>query len=229
MESVRSGTQAQLAAERGVDDSRVSRYKKLGLLAFLPDGRVDLDESHRRIDQKLNRRKGKRRNGNVTSTGPVIPPVVAITSPAAAPTSPPAVEAGAKGPTPGTEKSADEVRYWAAKVAREEEERKQAALKTRKDEAETQLAEMKAAQLAGTLVSAAGVEKTLREDARAERNALSAIPDRTAPVLASMTSPSEIHKYLTAEIEKALRGLRIQLEERAAEAARAEESEMAVS
>jgi hypothetical protein len=223
---------------RGVHRSRVTRWDKRGWVVHRPNGKIDLDESNRLIDQNLHRAKGRRRNGNITSSGPAIPPEAAINPPASRSESPVqgngapgqaalsrATDSQTVEPAP---KSADEARYWAAKAQREEQELEQARLRTRKERAETELAEMKSRQMAGNLVLAAGVERAQEELGRKTRNAMTAVPDRTATVLASMTSPAEIHKYLVAEINKGLRGLSDDFSESAAAVDQTEEPEAAL-
>jgi len=123
--------------------------------------------------------------------------------------------------------SADEARYWAAKAQREEQELEQARLKTRKEKAETELAEMKALQMAGILVPAAGVERERRETARKVRNGVMGVPDRVAPVI-DTANPGRARKLIHDELEKALRELSDGMEKRAAEPSGAEELEAAL-
>ena len=97
----------------------------------------------------------------------------------------------------------------------------------RREAAEASISEAKALQLAGSLVSAAGVEKENGEIARDLRNAMLAIPDRLAQVL-DPANPARAHKLLTDEISKALRECTSRLEQRAAESAGAERSAAAL-
>ena len=113
----------------------------------------------------------------------------------------------------GAPRTKNDKSYWADKA------REQAAVAT--------LAEMKALQQAGALVPAAGVRKAAAETARSLRNAMLAIPDRISPVL-DPGNPARAHKLLTDEIQKALRELSSELEQRATTAAGADEREPAL-
>jgi hypothetical protein len=62
-------------------------------------------------------------------------------------------------------------------------------------------------RLTGALVSAEEVKVVAFNAARRAREALLAIADRQAPVLAAITDPAEIHRILTAEIRQVLEGL----------------------
>ena len=196
------------AAMRGVDASRVSQWKRQGRLIFDADGKIDATGTNAALDASLDRVKGARRAGNVTSISP-------------APNGGTGQERGldlqgerqADGGDRGQAPKADSG-YWANK--------------TKRERAEATLAEMRALREAGALTSVAAVRKEASETARRLRNAMFAIPDRSATVLASMSSPAEIHKYLTSEIHKALRELSTELEQRAAAAARADEPNAAV-
>jgi hypothetical protein len=62
-------------------------------------------------------------------------------------------------------------------------------------------------RLTGTLVSADEVKVEAFNAARRAREALLAIADRQAPVLAAISDPAEIHRILTAEIRQVLEEL----------------------
>jgi hypothetical protein len=62
-------------------------------------------------------------------------------------------------------------------------------------------------RLTGTLISADEVKVAAFKTARGAREALLAIADRQAPVLAAITDPAEIHRILTAEIRQVLEEL----------------------
>lgn len=62
-------------------------------------------------------------------------------------------------------------------------------------------------RLTGMLVSADEVKVEAFNAARRAREALLAIADRQAPVLAAITDPAEIHSVLTAEIRQVLEEL----------------------
>jgi phage terminase Nu1 subunit (DNA packaging protein) len=196
------------AAMRGVDPSRVSQWKRQGRLILDADGKIDAAATNAALNASLDQVKGARRAGNVTSISP-------------APNGGNVQERGldlqgerqADGGDRGQAPKADSG-YWANK--------------TKRERAEATLAEMRALREAGALTSVAAVRKEASETARRLRNAMFAIPDRSATVLASMSSPAEIHKYLTSEIHKALRELSTELEQRAAAAARADEPNAAV-
>jgi len=193
-------TKTEFAKERKVSRARVYQYIDDGRVLVLVDGRIDADDAHARLDASLDQTKGVRAGGNVTSSAPTggqgLIPLPAPDKPE---------ESAAKAP-----KDAGLV-DWQSRA--------------RKDKAEAQLAEMKVLKEAGALVSAGGVRKVASETARGIRNGILAVPDRTAAVLASMTSPTQIHNYLTGELQKVLREFSTELEQRAAAAAGAEEPE----
>jgi hypothetical protein len=62
-------------------------------------------------------------------------------------------------------------------------------------------------RLSGALVSADEVKVEAFNAARRVREALLAMPDRQAPVLAAISDPAEIHRLLTAEIRQILEEL----------------------
>ena len=223
---MRPGTKTELARERGVHPSRVTQWKKDGRVIELPDGRVDLDDAHARLDASLDRSKGARRAGNITSISPEghtsdqgIP--VQASAPVSAPIELPlgVQSPGENDKTAGDGSKAagdgdrqggqgrDDTSYWAHKAKREEYE----AL----------LAQAKYFREAGALTSAAAVRKEAMDTARALRNALENIPDRVAPVL-DPGNPARAHKLLLDEIRKALHEFSHRMGERTAAAAAGE-------
>lgn len=225
-------TKAEFARERGVHPSRVSQWLRDGRLVEGEHGRIDADAGHATLDAHLDQAKGARRNGNMTSRAPT------SSADSAAPTAPAApasaqdigatlaaravdegggghgaelpLEQGREPAKPGTR---DESGYWEHKARREK--------------AEAQLSEMKALQAAGALVPAAAVAKEARETARGLRNMLQAMADQLAPVL-DPASPSRAHKLLTDYTQKVIREFCGRLDERAASAAAAAESDTVV-
>lgn len=202
----------EFAAIRGVDPSRVSQWKRQGRLIFDADGRIDAAATNAALDASLDQVKGARRFGNVTSSSP---------GPMGGNGGVPIQERLPEGPGERQPEPVDRgavakegTDYWQHKAKREK--------------AEAQLSEMKALREAGALTPTAGVKKAATETARQFRNLMLAIPDQHATVLASMTSPTEIHKYLTTVIQKALREFGVELDERATAAARADESDVAL-
>ncbi len=195
-------TKTQFSKERQVSRARVYQWIEDGRVQALEDGKIDADAAHATLDAALDQTKGVRREGNITSTAPEA-------NGAAQPELPIADKDKPTAARPGADKS-----YWDDKA------REQKAVAT--------MAEMKALKEAGALVSAAGVKKEATSVARSLRNALQAIPDRTAPVLASMTSPSAIHKYLTDEQNRVVDEFCAGLEQRAADVAGAEQPEPAL-
>lgn len=216
---MRAITKAQFARERNFSRTRLYQLIDDGRVQVLEDGRIDADDAHARLDANLDQSKGIRRTGNVTSSGPgnamqsLLPEPgrsdeAAISSREQTPD-----ESG--GEAAGDQKvtSRDDSGYWAHKARREK--------------AEAEMAEMKALQAAGALVSASAIRKEAIATAREFRNALLAIPDRVASVL-DPANPQRAHKLLTSEIVKVLRGYGSELERRAVEAAGTEEREAAV-
>lgn len=202
----------EFAAIRGVDPSRVSQWKRQGRLILDADGKIDAAATNAALDASLDKMKGLRRSGNVTSSSPAIPGLGGNgkgqeqAHQAQGEREPDAGDRGHGGKGGSG--------YWWNKSKREA--------------AEAQLAEMKVLREAAALTPTAGIRKEATETARRTSNAMLAIPDRSATVLASMTSPAEIHRYLTGEIQKALRELGVELEQRAAAAARADEPDPAL-
>jgi len=189
------------AAQRGVHPSRVSQWKRQGRLVLSADGRIDVEASHARLNASLDKAKGERRDGNITSIAP---------APAATAASEPSAGGNGKAQDDqGSGSQKDDSGYWQHKARREK--------------AEAELSELRALQAAGALISSAGVKRERAETARKVRNAMLAIPDRIAPVV-DPANPARAHKLITDEIQKALRELSTELEERAAAAARADES-----
>ena len=189
------------AAQRGVHPSRVSQWKRQGRLVLNADGRIDVEASHARLNASLDKAKGERRDGNITSIAP---------APAATAASEPSAGGNGKAQDDqGSGSQKDDSGYWQHKARREK--------------AEAELSELRALQAAGALISSAGVKRERAETARKVRNAMLAIPDRIAPVV-DPANPARAHKLITDEIQKALRELSTELEERAAAAARADES-----
>jgi hypothetical protein len=199
-------TKTEFSKERKVSRARVYQWVDDGRVVVLEDGRVDADASNALLDASLDQAKGIRRDGNITSTSSV--------PEAPAPGVQPELLPKPADKPDSANAARDDKSYWADKA--------------REQKAVASLAEMKMLKEAGALVPSAGVRKAESEAARGIRNRMLAIPDRTAPVLASMTNPTQIHKYLTDEIQKALREFCAELEQRAAAAAGADEREPAL-
>jgi len=189
------------AAQRGVHPSRVSQWKRQGRLVLNSNGRIDVEASHAKLNASLDKAKGERRDGNVTSSAPA----QALAMP-----SEPAVGGNGKVPDEQGVSPRDDSGYWQHKARREK--------------AEAELSEIKALQAAGAVTPTAGVRREWTDLGRKLRNGMQAIPDRTAQVL-DPTNPGRAHKLLTDEINRVLNELRIGLEERAAAPARADEPE----
>lgn len=219
---MRAITKAAFARERKVHASRVTQWIRDGRVVVLIDGSVDADESHARLDNTLDLTKGVRGVGNVTSSSPQTNTSAMAPAPGAAVSAAPGMPAGdllqgtesaAADRAPSSSSSRDDQVDWEARK--------------RKDRADAQLAEMKALKEAGALTSTAAVQKEAMEVARQVRNSMLAIADRIAPVL-DPANPARAHKLLTDEIQKALRELRVGLEQRAAAASGAVERELAL-
>lgn len=202
-------SKSEFAKERGVTAGRVSHWLRDGRIAEV-DGKIDADQAHADLDAALDRTKGMRRAGNITSTGGVTPAEQTSAPPPGEPRTealpldaeqqPGAADAAASAPGTAKDGTRDTSGYWEHKAKREK--------------FEAELAEMKYLQTAGVLVQAPGVRKEAMETARSVRNAILAIPDRIASVL-DPANPARAHKLLTGEIQKVLRELSVGLEERA--------------
>ena len=188
-----------------IDDGRVKR-----IIGGPSDGKIDADASHEALGALLDQAKGIRRDGNITSDGPVTP---AASNSGELPLG---ERKDAEGDAPGGERpsgsaptSKEDTGYWAHKAKSEE----YGAL----------LRQAQYLKEAGALTSTHGVRREGMETARSLRNAMMALPDRIAPVL-DPANPARAHKLLTDEIRKALREFSDRMAERAA-AAGAEECE----
>lgn len=215
---MRPGSVTDLARERNVSRTRVYQWLEEKRFERLPDGKIDLDDAHARLDASLDQTKGVRRDGNITSAAPSTDTSATAAAPgaatSAAPASPqPDLLQGAIAAVPSATSARDDQVDWEARK--------------RKDRADAQLAEMKALKEAGALTSTAAVQKEAMEVARQVRNSMLAIADRIAPVL-DPANPARAHKLLTDEIQKALRELRAGLEQRAAATPGAVERELAL-
>jgi phage terminase Nu1 subunit (DNA packaging protein) len=69
--------------------------------------------------------------------------------------------------------------------------------KTRKESAQADQEEMKAAQMAGNLIAREDVDAAMKFLGAALRAAMDVFPDQTAPVLCAVTDLNEIHALLT--------------------------------
>ena len=69
--------------------------------------------------------------------------------------------------------------------------------KTRKESAQADQEEMKAAQMAGNLIAREDVENAMRFLGAAVRAAMDVFPDQTAPILAPVADLNETHALLT--------------------------------
>jgi len=194
-------TKTEFAKERGVSRTRVYQWIEDGRIATLQDGRIDADEAHARLNERLDQVKGVRRDGNITSSGPG--------GPAGAPQGELPVDSGASA-ADGASKPADP----STKGAASKEESGYWGHRTESEKYEALQKKMRALQTAGVLTSAPAVRKEAAETARRVRNALLAIPDRVASVL-DPGNPARAYKLLTGEITRVLGELTGQLHERA--------------
>ena len=76
-----------------------------------------------------------------------------------------------------------------------------------REAANAKLANLKADQLAGELIPALKVEKDAFNMARGLRDAILAVPERVAAIIAAQSDDREVAKILHEELEKALNGL----------------------
>ncbi len=115
------------------------------------------------------------------------------------PARPGASEPSAEPPATGSGKSpsGDGSDYWTAK--------------TRRETAEASTAELKLAELAGTLVQRAQVDRMLFGAARTMRDQMLALPPRLAATLAPMSDPKAIELRIADEVRVALRAFAQQL------------------
>jgi len=201
----------EFAAERGVHQSRVSQWRRQKRLVLSEDGRlIDADASHAQLNAQLDQSKGTRSNGNFTANSIVVGVAGAV------PPQP--------GDTPAPEQPAGDL---ADRLAGQKEDSGYWIHKARREKAEAELSELKALQAVGAVVPAAGVKKVAAEIGRKFRDALLAQPDDLAQVL-DPANPGRAHRLLKNYNENILRELRIELEQRAAAAAGADEREPAL-
>lgn len=205
-------SKSEFAKERGVSAGRVSQWLHDGRIAET-EGKIDADQAHANLDAALDRTKGMRRDGNITSNGnnaaaPIAPPGIILAEGALEERKPEGqtqTEILPLGEDVGATAVKDGARdtsgYWEHKAKREK--------------FEAELAEMKYLATAGALVHAPSVRKEAMETARSVRNAMLAIPDRIASVL-DPANPARAHKLLTGEIQQVLRELSFGLEQRSA-------------
>ena len=76
--------------------------------------------------------------------------------------------------------------------------------KTRKESAQADQEEMKAAQMAGNLIAREDVDSAMKHLGAAVRAAMDVFPDQTAPVLCAVTDLNETHALLTESCRNVL-------------------------
>lgn len=103
------------------------------------------------------------------------------------------VKAGARGKTAQSATAGQDVRLIDAKL--------------RKESAQADQEEMKAAQMRGELIPREDVEAAMKFIGGAVRAALEVFPDQTAPLVAPISDLSEIHEALTQACRDALHGV----------------------
>lgn len=97
---------------------------------------------------------------------------------------------GAEPPDGGGEGGAKGSPYWDAR--------------TRREQAEAEMAEMKLRQQAGELCDVAGVRRAASDMGRAMRDAVMGLPSRIAPELAHLSDAWEIEQRLSAALRQVL-------------------------
>jgi len=81
------------------------------------------------------------------------------------------------------------------------------AARTKREQANAQLAQLELLRELGVLVPRADVEKAAALAARVVRDAILSVPDRLAPLLAAETDATRIYAHLDNELRHALNGL----------------------
>ncbi len=188
---MRPVTVTEFAKEREVSRARVYQWLDDGRISRLPEGGIDADDAHQKLGELLDRSKGARRDGNITSSAPAagldLQPQGGVE----------------RGEHPNGKEDSD---YWAHK--------------TRHAKFDAQLKEMTALERAGELISAEGVRKEGIEIARMVRNTILAMADELAPIV-DPASPERAHKAIDDYVKKRVLGeLTRRLDERAASTSR---------
>lgn len=169
-------TQAEFAALRGVSAPMVTKWKAQGRLVLSPDGkRVCVAASIARLESTRDPARGGDRTAK---------PATAAQGGAGQP-------AGGQGAPAGLTAT---VVPAAALIYTDEA--------AREKRAKAQLAELELAKLAGELVAARAVDALMFGLARAGREAVLALPDRLATVLAAESDAAVVHAKLLAECRK---------------------------
>ena len=229
-------SKGDFAKERKVSAGRVSQWLADGRIVETEDGKIDADAAHASLDAALDRAKGMRRTGNVTSVNDAGAGAQDSAASGSAATLPTKTEAATPAHRDAVELRPDvlELRAEAGAAGEQptvgggepggqngkEGTRDNSGYwehKAKREKYESQLAEIKYLQAAGGLVHAAGVRREAMEAARSVRNAMLSIPDNISAVL-DPANPARAHKLLTGEIQKVLRELCLGLEQRAAAA-----------
>lgn len=165
-------TQAEFATMRGVSAPMVSKWKAQGRLVLTADGKRVCVAAS---IARLEATRDPARGGDRTGKAAT------------------AVQGGASQPAGGQVIPAavppNPVLVYTDEAAREKRAR-------------AQLAEMELAERAGELVLAAKVDALMFGLARAGREAVLALPDRLATVLAAESDPAAVHAKLLAECRK---------------------------
>lgn len=84
--------------------------------------------------------------------------------------------------------------------------------KTRKESAQADQEEMKAAQMAGNLIAREDVDAAMKFLGAAVRAAMDVFPDQTAPVLCAVTDLNETHALLTEACRNVLHDIGVAIE-----------------
>lgn len=88
--------------------------------------------------------------------------------------------------------------------------------KTRKESAQADQEEMKAAQMAGNLIAREDVDAAMKFIGASVRAAMDVFPDQTAPVLSAVTDLGETHALLTEACRNVLHDIGVAIEQQMA-------------
>lgn len=193
-------TQAELADLLGVSRQAVNRAVARGRLTAEADGRLDPIRARRDWEQNRKRRR------KTDAPSPVADlPLLPAVSPAAPTTAAPADPSGAGADAREAEEPAD---HTAAEALLDEGKIPTIAQSQAVREAyKTRAAKLHFEREAGLLIPRTKVVSSWHRVVRTTRDRLLLMPERLAPVLASVTDPNEVRRLLDAELRSALEEL----------------------
>lgn len=181
MSKVNLLSQAEYAKHRGVSEAAVSKAIKANRITLQADGKVDPVAADAQWAQNSRVR---------ASAGKPPGSAASAAAGSAAPAEQLALVPADPGAAQAVESKPGESGYWASR--------------TRREQAEAEMAEMKLAEQQGELIRVAAVRTALAGVLSSTRDSLMQMPARLSPVLAAETDPARVHDALQEEINKCL-------------------------